>query len=262
MTTNLKKRIAVAFTFGPLMIVLIWLGGIYNLLLFYLITLAMTLEYLRFPEFKFKLSEKILVFLFSIWAGIMFYCEMNDLLIPVIATFLFGIMILEIPRKGDPDVTVRVGRIILVMLTYAFLPYFGIKLRFLGRAYLYFPLVLAWTLDTFAYFGGIWWGKRKLAPSISPGKTVVGSISGVAGALIVGVCYGLFSPISMKNAIPLAFLGGIIGQIGDLFESKIKREAGVKDASPFLPGHGGFLDFFDSIVLLFPFFYFWFTIIE
>ena len=109
-----------------------------------------------------------------------------------------------------------------------------------------------WLTDTFAYGGGRLWGNRRLAPSISPGKTMIGFASGLVGALIP---LALLPMLPMWSALELAgllLLVGLGGQVGDLVESAIKRDLGVKDAPVLIPGHGGMLDRFDSYFFAFP----------
>ncbi len=115
-------------------------------------------------------------------------------------------------------------------------------------------LVSIWICDSFAYFVGKAMGHHKLAPKISPNKTIEGAISGIAGAsigvLISDTIFGLQIPT--YYILILTGIVGIVGQAGDLAESKIKRDFNVKDSSNTLPGHGGFLDRFDSIMFVFP----------
>ncbi len=128
-----------------------------------------------------------------------------------------------------------------------------------GAFLLIFPLVATWSGDSAAYFVGRRWGRRKLLPAVSPGKTVEGGVGGLIGAtlgaglfalLLLGPGGGVVLP-----ALSGAFLGLVIGgvaQVGDLAESLLKREAGVKDSGSLLPGHGGVLDRFDSVFFTLP----------
>ncbi len=108
-------------------------------------------------------------------------------------------------------------------------------------------------VDTAAYFGGKALGKKKLAPAISPNKTWAGFYFGFLGALIAVVVSRLiFLDIEWSKLIVMAGLACLFGQIGDLFESALKRYFGVKDSSAILPGHGGILDRFDSLLFAAP----------
>jgi phosphatidate cytidylyltransferase len=130
------------------------------------------------------------------------------------------------------------------------------------------PLLLTWASDIGAFFVGRALGKRKLMPSVSPGKTVAGAIGGLVVTMIVGWLYTRFV---LTPATQLAFVrGGILvfallvsvaAQSGDLAESLLKREAGVKDSSHLIPGHGGILDRFDSLLFVLPVAYALFNIL-
>lgn len=113
--------------------------------------------------------------------------------------------------------------------------------------------------DSAAYFVGSRFGKRKLYPSVSPNKSIEGAVGGVAGS-IVGIVMAkllFFSEIGLADALLAAILIGIVSQIGDLFESLLKRSCGVKDSGSIIPGHGGILDRIDSILFAAPVAYYY-----
>jgi phosphatidate cytidylyltransferase len=114
-------------------------------------------------------------------------------------------------------------------------------------------LILVWVADSAAYFVGRAWGKRKLAPSISPGKTWEGAAGGVAGALAWAIiCRRIFEDPAWPAYLAAASLLAAASIVGDLFESAAKRRAGVKDSGTLLPGHGGILDRIDSATAVLP----------
>ena len=126
-----------------------------------------------------------------------------------------------------------------------------------GKHWLMFALMVNWIGDTGAYYVGRNFGRHKLAPSVSPGKTWEGAIASLATGMIFGMVYlPLAIPsVSLATAALVAVLGNAAGQLGDLAESAIKRGAGVKDSGTLLPGHGGLLDRMDSTIFTLPVIY-------
>jgi phosphatidate cytidylyltransferase len=115
-----------------------------------------------------------------------------------------------------------------------------------------------WAGDAAAYYGGRALGRHKLAPIVSPNKTIEGSIAGLAGSILAGIVLGSWLLQRQISFLVLASLAAATaGQLGDLVESALKRSAGVKDSSSLLPGHGGMLDRLDSLMFAAPVF-FWF----
>lgn len=128
-----------------------------------------------------------------------------------------------------------------------------------GVALLGLPLLLTWATDTGGYVFGRLWGKAKLAPTVSPGKTIVGAFGGLALAVVAAAAYVAYvlHPHANLAMTPVglgvfAVLVSASAQVGDLAESLVKREAGVKDSSNIIPGHGGVLDRFDSTLFVLP----------
>lgn len=123
-----------------------------------------------------------------------------------------------------------------------------------GLYYVLFALLIVWSTDTGAYFIGRQFGKHKLAPHVSPNKTVEGFIGGIVSAIIIAG--GFFYLMNLSGNIGLVILAlivlSIFGQLGDLVESALKRFYGVKDSGKILPGHGGILDRFDSLLFVLP----------
>jgi phosphatidate cytidylyltransferase len=130
----------------------------------------------------------------------------------------------------------------------------GIELRAISPHWLMFALLLSWVGDTAALYVGRAFGKHRLAPVISPGKTWEGTVGSLAGGIAGGVLYAHFFLPSASPflAAGVAALGNIAGQAGDLCESAMKRGAGVKDSGTLLPGHGGWLDRIDSSLFSVP----------
>ncbi|MBC7671741.1 MAG: phosphatidate cytidylyltransferase [Polaromonas sp.] len=128
-----------------------------------------------------------------------------------------------------------------------------------GGALLIFPLLVTWASDIGAYAVGRTVGGRKLIPSVSPGKTVAGAVGGLIASMLVAWAYGrgVLVPVahlglSPWGALTFGLLISVAAQVGDLFESLLKRDAKMKDSSHIIPGHGGILDRFDSLIFVLP----------
>jgi phosphatidate cytidylyltransferase len=128
-----------------------------------------------------------------------------------------------------------------------------------GTALVLLPVLLTWTTDIGAFVFGRAFGRKKLIPSISPGKTVEGAVGGLGLAIVVCLLYVRFIlmpyaqlGLTIQGAVLVAIVISIAAQTGDLAESLLKREAGVKDSSRIIPGHGGILDRFDSLLFVMP----------
>ena len=128
-----------------------------------------------------------------------------------------------------------------------------------GIFWIFLLLLMTWLNDTFAYFFGHRFGKRRLAPKISPGKTVEGFLGGYLGTFLGFIsCWIVFGrPISLLHGMLLVLTVGLAGPLGDLSESLLKRSFGVKDSGHVIPGHGGMLDRIDALLFTAPVVYFW-----
>ncbi|MCR5403565.1 MAG: phosphatidate cytidylyltransferase [Butyrivibrio sp.] len=137
-----------------------------------------------------------------------------------------------------------------------------LRIRHLGVYFAWVPFI-AWVCDTCAYFAGRAFGKHKLVPILSPKKTIEGAIGGIVGAVVVGGIIGYVLYVNETHSLAtiwglmvICFAGSIISQIGDLLASGIKRDHNIKDYGTLIPGHGGIMDRFDSVIFVIPCIYF------
>lgn len=145
----------------------------------------------------------------------------------------------------------------IVILIPCFAGFLCIREHSHGRAYILLALIIVWAMDTGAYFAGKIWGKHKLAETISPKKTVEGLFGGLVVAIVVTAIFCWLthvSPLLWPKFIGLAIICALISVIGDLYESMLKRQVGIKDSGRILPGHGGLLDRIDSLTAAIPVF--------
>lgn len=175
---------------------------------------------------------------------------------------LMGVYVFSFPKyKAEQMMLVFFGLFyVAVMLSFVY----RIRLLEEGVFLVWMVFISSWICDTCAYLTGVTFGKRKLAPKLSPKKSIEGSIGGIAGSVIIGAIYGFI----LKEHIQLSFqnpvlgcavvcgVGAIISQIGDLAASGIKRDHEIKDYGKLIPGHGGILDRFDSVIFVAPAIYF------
>lgn len=161
--------------------------------------------------------------------------------------------------KREKDTIVDVAVTILGMIYVGwFLSYlFFIRSLTEHGGYLFFLLFTVWTMDIMAYLAGKFFGRTPLMPSISPKKTWEGAITGFVVCMCAAWIFSWTAQLEIRHALILGALIGIFGQVSDLIESLIKRDAGVKDSSNILPGHGGVLDRIDSFVLTAPLMYYY-----
>lgn len=180
----------------------------------------------------------------------------------VLCCFCAGIFI-----KRSAQATANISITLLGILYIGWLFSYLVLLRALtpNGEFLFLLMFMVWTADTLAYFVGKQFGRRELSPYISPKKTVEGAIAGFAGAVLAAVLFGMayeqtLYPVNLVHYLVIGGFVGIVGQLSDLSESLIKRDAGVKDSSNIVPGHGGVLDRMDSFIFTAPLLYYYIAV--
>jgi phosphatidate cytidylyltransferase len=174
----------------------------------------------------------------------------------VLFGFVLGVAVISLGSQRSlaevlPSISVSAGGLVYVVLPFsAVVRLHGVDV--VGRWLLLFTVVLVWVGDTLAYFVGRGIGRWKMAPQTSPNKTWEGAAANFLGALFVAAIFGYWTKVPPAHMLAMAAVGSVAGQIGDLFESAWKRNAGVKDSGTILPGHGGMLDRIDALILAAP----------
>ena len=203
----------------------------------------------------FKKTNIVVLSLSSLAGVLLFLYNQVSTLVQysIIYLILIG-MLGTVVMTGHKIKLVEIGSIIFVT-AYIFVGFYCLfMLRNLSLSHVAYLLLTIWFTDSFAYFGGMKFGKNKLSPNISPNKSiegsVIGSVSSIAIALLFFFTTNIFS--NLLVAIVVTLIVSVIGQFGDLIESAYKREYQVKDSSNLLPGHGGIFDRFDSVILSAP----------
>ena len=262
---TLKKRILTSLWFVPLLVIVAWFGGELGFtILIVAVGLLAALEFYRIVA-----VSKVLPFTYFglIWTAFFILSRNSELLSILEPHFNLGLLTpllltsaVVIPLIGLLIRRQKEGAFINWVWTIAGILYVGwllshlVALRGLdaGRNWVFFVLFVTWVSDTTAFFIGRRFGKHKLAPNISPGKTWEGAIGGIFGAIIMSILFFTSTPFHLPlvywQAIVLSILVSIFGQVGDLVESLLKRSTGVKDSGKLMPGHGGILDRMDSLI--------------
>jgi len=203
--------------------------------------------------------------------AINFYAWHQNVAVPLILTAsLLAIMARELWRRELSHSLVHMAVTVFGIMYVGWLGSHLVMLRQLprdqgaadeiGSQMVFFAALVTWATDTGAYLAGIALGRHPLAPRISPKKTWEGAVGGVLAATLVGwLCAKGFAAFVTPRAGALIGLTvGVVAQVGDLVESLIKRDAGTKDTAELIPGHGGVLDRFDSLLFTVPVLYYWF----
>jgi phosphatidate cytidylyltransferase len=276
MDANLVRRVGFAAVAIPLALAIVWYGGLPLALLLALAGALATRELFDLAERGQVRPARVLGMVSALAVAPLTYATIaSDDFRGVMASawpygaalWLLAVLLWGLAVRGPGERPLESVAVTVLAVAYtAGLPAFLLAIRhsgferrsWAGAWLVFFPLVVTWVVDTAAMFGGRAIGGPKLAPTVSPGKTRSGSVAGVLGGLLVAPLFawlvfpraGLEIPLSQLVAI--AAVLGVIGQAGDLAESLFKREAGVKDSSHLIPGHGGVLDRLDSLYFVVP----------
>jgi phosphatidate cytidylyltransferase len=265
-SSDLKRRTITGLILSFITVGCVWIGHIVlPIMIIVFITFA-TNEFFRFLHRKNIYPHTLAVFLPGYAIPLLLFFHV-PLILPLAVLFFFVcfLSVLRFPgARQNPNFLVETAAAVFAILYLSLLPSTLILLREIGFWPAITPLVLTWVYDTAAYFTGSLIGKHKLAPAISPKKSWEGTVLGFPLLLPVTYFAGLlFIPLFDFVDVIIVTLGiGIMATVGDLFESGMKREVGLKDASKIFPGHGGFLDRMDSLLFTIPFFYLYLIITQ
>ncbi len=261
----LSKRTITSIWYVSLLVVVVWFGGGAGFTA--LIIVFGVLAALEFYRMVAGVKPPPLTYFGLIWTAFFILSRNSelqslletrfnpDLLTPLLITSAIILSLISLLARRQKE-----GAFSSWVWTIAGILYIGwllshlVALRGLddGRNWVLFVLFATWVSDTAAFFIGRRFGRHKLAPNISPGKTWEGAIGGLCGAIIVSILFFTPTPFQLpltyRQAIPLGILISVLGQLGDLAESLLKRNLEVKDSGNLMPGHGGILDRIDSLL--------------
>lgn len=247
--SNTFYRVITAAVLIPVAILFVFKAPAYLIFaLLYIIMFGCVIEFARIE--KIQGIERL--FLLLTCSATLFYASFDfSYDIAYWASLFVAISVLLLFTSGYKSYVSHVGKHLFCNLYLPLLLSFSYKLLnfYMGREWLFYLLLVNWLTDTFAFFVGTRFGRHKMT-AISPKKSVEGLFGGIFGAVLASVIINLlfFNSKNWGFLLILGVLGALVGQVGDLVESGIKRSENVKDSGTVIPGHGGFLDRFDSLI--------------
>ncbi|MCL6573408.1 MAG: phosphatidate cytidylyltransferase [Bacillus sp. (in: Bacteria)] len=254
----MKERIITGVVAAALFLPIVVYGGLPFVLLTYFLATIGLYELLKMKKINIFSANGLLSILF-LWV-ILFPKQYSDTFASLTYTktelaIVFILLLLAYTVITKNQFTFEdVGFSILSAIYVGVGFYFFMEIREAGLVFVFYSLFIIWATDSGAYFIGKSLGKHKLWPEISPNKTVEGSLGGVVCAVIVAGLFVFFAKLNVSLVV-IAIVLSIFGQIGDLVQSAFKRHFNVKDSGNILPGHGGILDRFDSLIFVWPLFH-------
>lgn len=248
----------------PLLLFFILQGGIFFAGLVFILATMGIWEYGKMVTakgYQFQIVPVMLsawIMIISCYLGFKDWASMGMMLVFL---WIFFVAIVQYPRYEVSDIAVHFLGVIYIGWTMSHLLLLNkMSEGILLVLYLFFAI---WSSDSGAYFVGKFFGKHKLWPKVSPKKTIEGSIGGIVTTCLVLYLLNMYCGLLPNYSVfVIGIVISIVGQIGDLIESLIKRFCGVKDSGNILPGHGGILDRFDSIMLAAPFMYYCICVVQ
>ncbi|WP_085508330.1 phosphatidate cytidylyltransferase [Thalassobacillus devorans] len=254
----MKQRTITAIVGALIFLPLIILGGWPFKIFVYLIASIGILELIRMKKIS-RYSIPSILTLLLMWAlmfpfGQIFGIE-EDVVTKSELTLVAVLLLLSYTVLVKNRFTFDDAGFLLISAIYVGMGFhYLMETRDSGLEYIFYALFVIWATDTGAYLFGRSFGKHKLWPKISPKKTVEGAVGGIVLACIVALAFQLFYPVHSSTILVLivTVVVSFFGQIGDLVESAFKRHYAVKDSGSILPGHGGVLDRFDSLIFILP----------
>ena len=254
----------------PVVLFLVYLGGWPFLLFIEAMVVLGSIEFFRMARHKGADPHQ--------WLGVLAAAALAALMYEghsaasglAVTIFFLLVLVLELQRGRPAGSVANLGASVLGVFYVGWLgghlgllrqmpQHVGATDELLGARLVYFTLLITWAGDSGAYFVGRRFGRRPLFAAVSPKKTIEGSVGGVAASILAGLAGGVWivPMLGIRDSVLLGLVAGVVGPIGDLVESLLKRDFGVKDAGELIPGHGGVLDRFDSLFFVAPVVYYY-----
>ena len=254
------KRWVTGLVAVPILIFIVYQGGLVFVALISIVSVIALWEYFRIISNTTTATHPVMTglgFISAVCIILAAHYSKLDLCLAALALNLIGVGILSlIQYKHNPDILGTIRFQLQGMLYIPLLLMFLVLIRDLpdGMKWIFFILSVVFAGDTGAFYVGSNLGRHKLCPAVSPGKTIEGAVGGLAANIAVGalIKWLFFDSLPWGTALVFFLSIGAIGQVGDLFESEMKRSSNIKDSGTILPGHGGILDRIDALLFVAP----------
>ncbi|MCO7174722.1 phosphatidate cytidylyltransferase [Sporolactobacillus kofuensis] len=257
----MRQRIITGILAGAVYLALLWIGSFPFTLFVAAIAVISFIELAEMNKLRYYSPEVLLgalavaFFVLTALAPLSIVYSVWLKAFILLALLLLGLMVLTKNQCSYPKIAYLFFSVFYISIPF----YLLIRIRIDSLALILFVQIVIWATDSGAYFVGRKFGRNKLAPNLSPNKTREGSIGAIITALVVAaifqIIFGKMLYASWLTLIGVTLLISIVGQLGDLAESAVKRFFNVKDSGNLLPGHGGLLDRFDSLIFVLPLLY-------
>lgn len=264
----LRTRVLSAILGIPLIVFILYFKGPYLFLFVSAVSLVGLYEYYKALSNISIKTNRIFGYITVIIYYMMFLMPITfDRPGFIVAFSVMALFTIEIVTQKHNTSEIAATLLGIVYIPFLFSHMLFIEKLDYGDIILWLPFLTAWFTDTFAYFVGVYMGRVKLCPRISPKKTVEGALGGIAGSIALSTLSGyIFNmqgiEIGIIHFVIIGFLCSVASELGDLAASYIKRYTGIKDFGNIIPGHGGIMDRFDSILFTAPVVYYYFTLLE
>ena len=261
----LLKRIFSALIGIPLLILIVFKGDPYIVLAIFLLILLALFEFRNIINNSQCQALELLLWLSALLIPLFFLLEYNYIL-PIFSIYLifsWCYYLVHSVHFTPLDLSYTLLGVLYILIGFTHL----LLLRNFQDGFwlVMYVFIVVWSTDTGAYFTGLTIGKHKLAPLISPKKTWEGFVGGLIIGVLAAYIYSIYAPLAVGRGLSLLYIAPFVslaGQIGDLFESSLKRFSKIKDSGEVIPGHGGILDRFDSTLWAAPITYYSLIILE
>lgn len=259
---NLRQRVITSLIVGPLAVALVLIGGWPFAVGITFLGAVASAEFIFLADGRREQGSLVAAVASVIIISILFHVQADQWALTVFAVATLLTLLIRVARHRDLPLAVKQAGLTAAAILYLGFPtgfILGLRVLDNGLVWLLMVLALTWGTDSFAFIGGRLWGRHKLAPTISPKKTIEGAVVGYAGGFLLALILIVWQGLMTRGVFFIILLSPLLAILGDLLESLIKRWFGAKDSHlrgfDIFPGHGGVLDRVDALVVVITFVY-------